>query len=295
MSAYFILAVAVVLAEMNNYFLHKFNNRNINNSGDALLFNSMISCIWIIILFLYSFSYTGKISIPSAGAVSFGILYGINLSCFLFFKMEAMTNGPIAITTLIASCSFVTATIFSAIYNREPVSAVQFAGIILMIISFVMCVSPKSGRMVLTAKWKILCFAFFLAGDIIGIINKLFRSSASGNEIDGMMLTASVISAILLFSASSIIKGFIKAPQPKTYRSGLFYIAACGAVSCVYSRLNVYLAGVLPGIVLFPVSNGCLIFLSSLIGTVCFDEKSEKIQIAGMITGFVSIIMIGCF
>ncbi len=295
MSPWLILLTAVIFAVLNNLFLHKFGNRDIKNTGDILLFNSMISLIWAVIMLVWGIAESGRFVFPSGGAVLYGILYGINLSFFLLFKMQSLATGPVSITSLIASCSFIVPTIFSVFYNSEKVGIIQLLGMAVMLAALFMCMDRRDKSISSNKQWKIFVLMFFCAGGMIGIINKLFQASDAKTEINSMMLVASIVSAIVLAAEGFAMSGLQKTGLPKIYKSGIFYILICGIVSCVYNRLNVYLAGVMPGALLFPISNGSLIFLNTLTGVFIFKEKLSKIQIAGIIVGFLSIIMIGCF
>ena len=295
MNMWIILLIAIIFSNLNYVFLHKFGNRDIKNIGDILLFNSMISLIWAVIIFIISISGNNGFVMPSAGAIFYGTLYGLNLSVFLLFKMLSLTSGPISITSLIASGSFIVATIFSVIYNNELVSVIKIIGMAVLLFSFFLCMDRKNKNLVATKKWKYYVTIFFFAGGMIGIINKLFQSSDAKTELDSMLLVASIVSTVVLAAMAFILGGVKKTGIPKIYKSGVVYIIACGLVSCIYNRLNVYLAGVMDGALLFPLSNGTLLLLNNVTGILLFKEKLSKIQIVGMIIGFLSIIMIGCF
>ena len=295
MNMWIILLIAIVFSNLNYLFLHKFGNKDIKSTGDILLFNSMISLIWAVIIFIISIKGNGGFVMPSAEAIFYGTLYGINLSVFLLFKMLSLTSGPISITSLIASGSFIVATIFSVIYNNESVNAVKIIGMVVLLFSFFLCMDRKNNTLVATKNWKYYVTIFFFAGGMIGIINKLFQSSNAKTEMDSMLLVASFVSAFVLAVMAFILGGVKKTGAPKIYKSGIVYIIACGLVSCIYNRLNVYLAGVMDGALLFPLSNGTLLLLNNLTGIILFKERLSKLQIVGMIIGLLSIVMIGCF
>ena len=292
---WFILITAILFSNLNYIFLHQFGNRDIKTTSDILLFNSMISLIWVVIIFVWSIMENGRFMMPSTGAIFFGVLYGLNLSVFLLFKMLSLTSGPVSITSLIASCSFIIATIFSVIYNNESVNVIEILGMIVMLLSLFLCMDRKNKSLFATKNWKYYIIIFFFAGGMIGIINKLFQASNAKTELNSMLLVASFVSAFVLAVMGFVLGSIKKTGAPKIYKSGVFYIIACGLVSCIYNRLNVYLAGVMDGALLFPISNGSLLLLNYLTGVFLFKEKLSKIQITGMVIGFISIIMIGCF
>ncbi len=290
-----ILLTAILLAVLNGTFIHMFNNRDIRGMGDTLLFNGVISMGWVVIMLIWGIVEAGGFVLPSAGAVFYGVLYGANLSIFLLFKMQSFSNGPVSLTSLISSCSFIIPTIFAAIYNHEAIGPIKWIGMAVMLVAFFLCINPKGGTTAIRRNWFVYISLFFCAGGMIGIINKLFQSSDARTEINSMMLVASLVSAVILIVAAFVAGGVTKMGAPKLHKSGVIYVLACAFVSCVYNRLNVYLAGVMPGALLFPISNGSLILCNTLIGVILFKEKLNMRQIAGIVIGFASIMMIGCF
>ena len=164
----------------------------------------------------------------------------------------------------------------------------------MLFISLLLCVNPKKSGEKLTAKWFVYSFLFFLAGGAVGIIYKVFAKSDAAGEYNGMMLTASIVSAILFFVFGLLVNLFSKKQMPKIRKSSLMYIILCGIVSCVYIRLNLSLSAVIPSAVFFPVSNGAMVILSTVTGKLFFSEKLNKTQITGILIGLAAIVITGC-
>lgn len=145
----------------------------------------------------------------------------------------------------------------------------------------------------MTAKWFLLTVLFFLAGGFIGIINKAFGLSVVSGEVNAMMLTASVTSAIILFAAAFVVHGVKKEKIPHMTALSWRYVLICGVMSCVYQRLNVSLAAIIPGVVFFPVANGSMVILSTVLGRAVFKEKLKVVQLFGIFIGLLAIVTIG--
>ena len=62
-----------------------------------------------------------------------------------------------------------------------------------------------------------------------------------------------------------------------------------GAALGMIHSLNLYLSGVLPSIVFFPVVNGGLILMTAMVSVVVFHERLKVKQIAGLILGVIII------
>ena len=135
----------------------------------------------------------------SRGAVLFGTVYGVIFCLFLYCKNQAISQGPVSLTSLIGNCAFIPATWFGVLYANERVSAFQIVGMCLMLIALFFCINPKKSGERLSAKWFLSCLAFFCVGGLIGMFYKVFGKSEAAGEVNAMMLSASIVSCILFF------------------------------------------------------------------------------------------------
>ena len=289
---YLLMCVAIFFAALNSLILRKFKNRTFKTPGDVFFFNGAISIIWIVIMVIWSGISADLVF--SLTAILFGMVYGVILCMFLYFKTESLANGPVSLTTLIGSCAFIIATGFGVIYNSETVSIFQAIGMVLILVSLVLCIFPKKGGEKLTLKWFIFCFMFFLAGGFVGIFYKIFGISSAKEQVNAMMLSASVTSAILFFLSGILINGIKKEALPTIKKEALIYVLLSGIAGCVYIRLNVSLSKVIPSAIFFPVSNGAMVIISTMAGGIMFKEKLNKLQLAGIILGLIAIVINGC-
>lgn len=290
--SYLLMAVSILFSVSSSSLLRGFgNSKKVKNTGDLFLFNSFISIIWTILIFLvFLFSGSYKISPLS---IIFGTVYGFILAFFLLTKTLALKEGPVSLTTLIGSCAFIIAVWFGAIYNKEQIDYVQFIGMALLLLSLVLCINPKKSGEKLTAKWFVYAFLFFIAGGLVGILYKFLGASGVSNEVNAVMLIASIVSAVLFFILGLIINSYQKEPCPKIHKGTWKYILLVGIFSCIYQRLNLSLSAVIPAPVFFPVSNGAMVLLSVASGRFFFGERLKRSQLTGIFLGLISIILIG--
>ncbi|MEE1048064.1 MAG: EamA family transporter [Clostridia bacterium] len=282
---YLLLFFSVIFAVSNNGLLH--NHGGMKEQTQTFMFNAFVSFVW----------FSGLLMIRnvnlefSSGAILFGILYGAVQAVFLYFKMQAMANGPVSISTLIGTCSFVLSTVLGMVIWDESITVLQGIGLTFLMCSLMLSVKTNEGSSKkMTFEWLLYCIGFFVASASVGIVFKMFSKSSSGNATD-MMIVASLVMTISFLALS------------KPYSDGKFkisltgrdiiYATACGTVSCAYNRLNIYLTGALPSIVFFPIFNGGVIFLSLITGLVLFKEKLSKKQIIGFVIGLISLMLAG--
>lgn len=287
--SYAAMALSILLSVINACLLRKYNDAG-KKGLNVYLFNAGISGVWIVIL-LVLLIVSDNTWNPLA--VFYGVLYGIVLFAFLLFKTLSMANGPISLSTLIGSCAFLIATAFGVLYCKESVRPVQIIGMILLMLSLVLCVNPKKSKEKLSPKWMLYCLGFFLAGGFVGIIYKLFGRSSAGNEKEVMMLTAAV-TAMLLFLIFGMLLSQKSGGRVLPDRKSLLFILLSGMASCGYIRMNLSLSNLIPSVVFFPVSNGGMVILSTIAARLIYQEKLTARQLLGIACGCIAVILVGC-
>ena len=289
---YGLMTVSVLFAALNSIILRVFKNRTVKNSGDSFFFNGGMSLMWTVIMAVWFFA-SGDRSI-SGGALIFGAIYGGILCLFLFFKNESIASGPVSLTSLIANCAFIVATFFGVVYASERVSIFQLIGMAVILLSLFWCINPKKSGVKLTAKWFFYCFGSFLAGGLIGIFYKVFGKSNVASEVNGMMLTASAVSAVLFFVGGLILNRAKGEERPTIRRGAWLFILLCGVTGCVYMRLNVALSALIPSAFFFPVTNGGIVVATTVAGALFFKERLNRTQLIGVLVGLLGIVVTGC-
>lgn len=326
---YFFLALSVLAAAANNTMLHLplLKRSKVNE----FVFNIGVAAVWIVLLF----AVNGGVHGFSPRTALFGLLYGIVLAGFLFCKMQAFANGPVHLTSLVGSSSFILTTVFNAVYWKEKVSGWQIAGILMMLaVVFAITWRPHRAesdkKQKLTGKWAVYAGAFFFFSALTGIIFR-FHQAADAVHTDEMMIFASavVIAFLGILSAGSFLFKRRRRMNAEDCRGGdtnardggdadardggdanardgipvrrrtlalCALTAACGVAGCVYNRLNIYLSGAMANAVFFPLFNGGNIILSSLAGRIFFREKLSGLQIVGIVCGMFAVILVSdCF
>ena len=294
---YLLMLISISFTTLNGTFLHKFSNRDLNNSGDIYLFNGAISLVWSVILFFLAI-FTDGINFNLTTFI-FGLIYAIILCAYQLFKCLALSNGPISLTTLIANCAFLITTGYAFFIEKEKISLLQLIGIIFLLAALFLCLNPRAkntgNNMKITARWLIFAALLFLSGGGVGIIYRLFGKSDVSQNATSMLLFAALISAALFIILAFCSNLASKKPIPKLSKTALKYALLCGATGCIYIRMNLSLSAIIPPVIFFPASNGLTVILSSIVGWILFKEKLPAKQICGILIGLLAIILIGCF
>ena len=144
----------------------------------------------------------------------------------------------------------------------------------------------------MSVRWGIYTLLFLVLGAGVGIAFKAFgKSGLSGGTNDMMIAAATVM--LLLFS---LLWLFFRRREaaPSVLGRGFFAVAiASGLLSCLYNRLNIYLAGVMDAILFFPFFNGGVVLFSAICSVLFTKEKMSARKATGLLLGIAAITVIG--
>lgn len=281
--------MSILAASLNNWLLHKFSNSGLDGNSGIYMFNAGVCCVWITILGgIAVFSSSPFVIEPTA--VLWGILYGTLTAAFLHCKMQAMSTGPVSLTTFIGNSSLLISTLFGVLILKEGATGVQLIGVVLLVAALLAVTSFENTAA--EKSWLPWCAAFFTCAAASGIVFKLFGYSSASENINAMMLFASVTSTVMfsfLAFVSAKRENRVPTPLPKEC---VPYLVGCGIVSCIYNRLNIFLAGKITSVIFYPVFNGAVLLISVLVGVAVFKEKLKSLQIWGIALGFIALVLI---
>ncbi|MEE1050206.1 MAG: GRP family sugar transporter [Clostridia bacterium] len=275
------LLTTITFASINSAALHTID---FSEKGRVFRFNLGCSVIWALVLFILG----GRLEF-SPNIIIFGGIYAAAQVLFLIFKAKAMSLGSISLTTLIGNMSLVLSTIVGVLIWNESVGISQIIGILMLIISIIICTYEKS-ELKNTRGWIICCVLFFVFAAAVGVIFKAY--SKTGENINNMMLFASILMTIFLAISSAAVRDKTKS-HTKVEKAYISKLILCGIISCFYNRINIYLSGAMDSVVFFPSFNGGTIILSAVVGIFAFKEKLKKKQLFGIVMGIASILIIG--
>lgn len=257
----------------------KIGNKYIDESQNIYTYNFY--------MFLTALITSLAVGLPAFNGLSLttaliGFFYGVFLYFGQFFLIKAINEGSTSISTLFYSCGFLGPTIFSVFAYDESISSFQIFGIALILLSFFITVDGKQKT---TGKWFVYVFSALLCNAATSISQKIFAMSEFKSQQSGFMivlfLTGTVIA--LLFAQKKLTL-----PSPPFLRTSFCSGLALGSLN----MLNVFLAKILPGSIVFPcVNSGGIVFSAILAGIVLKEKLSIK-KIIGIAIGIVAIFII---
>ena len=261
---YILLALSVLSASLNSVLLNK---SGASKSNTVFEFNVICSIVWCVLLF---FANNCKLNI-NLQVIIWGTMYGVAQTCFLIFKTVAMRTGSVSVTTLIGNSSLLISTFASLIIWNEPITIADAIGLLLLCVSIFLC-TYKKGDAQYSPKWKYYTLFFFLFATSVGLIFKGFGKSGNLEYCGDMMFFSAIIMTCSNFIISCVVKKQRDASRTgsKAKREFLIFALSSGVLSCLYNRLNIFLAGSIDGVVFFPCFNGGVVLLSTFLSIMIF-------------------------
>lgn len=136
---YILILILSLLSTVKVGFQTTFSKKTVKNSADILMFNFFV--------FLFSdiiFSH-GLIN-SDYQVLVYALIGGLFTALFQLAYTEALSLGNVSLTVMIVNLGMVINVLFSYFVYDEQMSWVRIIGIILTIITFIICTDFKNGK-----------------------------------------------------------------------------------------------------------------------------------------------------
>lgn len=283
---YFLTLLSVFLETAKNVFSNIFSKNVLKNEADIYKFNTgMYSGSALILLFmLRSFEV-------SAYSVILAVIFALVTTTSQYFYLKALNLGTLSFSTFFSGCGLVIPTICGIFFWGEEPTKYQMIALPMLIIS--MALALQLGSKKLSVKWLFMSIGTLIFTGLIGVLQSLHQMSEYKGELMQFLFISFVFMALfnMIFCG---VRGKINEKPTYKFKSRASVTAiVSGIFMGVVNILNLYLSGVMPKIIFFPLVNGGLIFVSLLAALVIFREKLSLKQWIGIILGIAALCMIG--
>ena len=234
-------------------------------------------------------------SAPALFTVLLGILFGILTMGGALFNMKAMALGPVSYTQLICCSSMIIPAFSGAIFWQEDLSIGHIIAVVLLLCFFFSSETKGENRSA-NLKWLIFTLISFACVGSIGIVQKVQQTSAYAADASWFLIIALITAAVI----SLVMWLYETCGEHKEERKGVLspkligMFLFIGFVIAFTNKVNLYLSGVMPSIIFFPLVNGGALILTMLAGFIIFKERLSGKQTVGMIFGFAAVALL-CF
>jgi drug/metabolite transporter (DMT)-like permease len=249
--------------------------------GESLPFNinkALIGTLLFLVLGLMSgFSWHLE-------TMLFGLFYGISLCISMHTGFKALSIGPMALTSIIASFSLIIPFLFGIILWNESLTLLKFFGVILLLLSiFLINIKKENG---FSAKWLFYSLVTLLSNGFGSVIQKMHQIKfPTLYRTEFMFWALLCVSIILTITYNTKRKGKVK------FEFSLLGIAS-GIANCCANFIVLFLSATENASVLFPIIAVANIITVWVIGILFFKERLKVLQAIGLVMGIVSVVLL---
>ena len=282
---YVLLCVSIVLAVAKSSLYNKYAKSENPGFGGILTFNAVSYGMALVTSLFFGFNGT-----PSLSTVICALFYAADVCSLQALSVYAMKLGPMSASSLISLYGMIIPTVSGPLFWHEPFGIMQFSGVSLMLISmFLLSANEKTDKNIDKKWFPVIIAVFFLSG-FAGVIEKIHQSTDGRNEKSQFLFIAYLIMFLISLCGKSVLaKNSKKTASAKNLAlTGII----SGIIIGVCAITNLTLAGNLDSTVYYPVANGGALILTLVVSVTVFHEKCTKKQLAGIITGLVSVLLL---
>ncbi len=286
---YLLLTGSILLFAIQTVCFKEFSRRFMKNKADYFFFSGLYFLVVVgILLVINGF---GKIQLQTLLiAVPFGILFIVAILLY----MKAMEIGSLSFSALVFSFGLLVPIIFGQLFWNESVSILQILALGVLLASFYLAGGAKleKGRQ-FNVKWLLLILTAMVGNGMLMAMAKFHQRLLPGKDIGEFLIVAFVTAAIAsaLLTGFRIIFGKERISEPKGIPFGLLVLGA-GVTTALGNWGALSLAGSMSAVLLFPVMNGGIVFVSSVFSVLFFKEKMTIRVISGMVLGLMALVLI---
>ena len=299
--SYVLLAVCIVLSAFNTLGT---NCSNAVTTREKFLNIAVygIPVMGVMWLFFAFFDRTLDLIV-----LKYAVLYAVVYILCIVCLYSACACGPLSKTSLFLTSSLVIPLIGSVLIWHEPFHYWYIIGLVLMFASFFLLSVKEKDEKKANIKWLLLAIGVFLLNGGLNLIIKGQQYESGGKGSPGLLAISYcfiiVISLLIYITMLAVSQKKTAQTEESQLSSGLFR-ADCNRLSHnikslvliflgagVGNFLATYLAGRLPGFILFPSVLGGSLIITTLVSVFVYKEKMTLRSVIGMILGGAAIVL----
>lgn len=278
------VSVNTVYTSLHNYL----GKKKMKSAYDNYVINACSYGIGMVILTALLFATWKGISLFT---ILFGLLFGLATALSGIFHIKALSCGPMSFTTLITTSSMILPAFSGALVWKEELSWFKVLGTFMMIAATYFIAAKD--KKIASPKWLGYCMAAFSCIGAIGIMQKVQQKSAYAAESTPFLTMAFLSATLLCTIFAKCANQNTEGQKNQKFQAGMIFPAVlCGIFIVFLNVVNLYLSGVLPSTVLFPIQNGGTTLLNVLSAIVLFREKSNRRIRIGLAIGMVALVFL---
>ena len=283
---YLLLAALLCLASLKVTIQSSLTRRLLRSTSDVVFYNMVvfftIGGVYLLI---------NGTNLPTTTTLIFALVYSVFSALFQLLYTASLKCGPVSLTVMISNFSIGITTLFGILYYKETLTTVNILGFVAITTSLLLSADLKSStKEKISGKWLAMTIVTMILNGVACIVSALHSNMIPEGNNAFMALSYSFGGIFLL-----IYFLFRRKTEPETIHKNpktILSMISVGAVLCVY--LPLYLTGVrlFDISIFYPVINAGSSTMISVIGILLFKDKLKPVQIAGLILGTLSIVLL---
>lgn len=287
--SYFLLFLSVAFETLKNGCTNYFGKNVFVSTKDTILFN-IVSGIGACCFFAVS----ADIFEISWFSLYMALIFSVITALANYFTLMSFATGPMSAATLLMYIGgMIIPAVFGITFYKQAVTAFQAIGCVLMIVSLFLSINLKKDKS-MSIKWLLYAMGTFVSWGLVGICQQIHQNSHYAFEIDEFLFWTFVITTLIFAVMYFAVKNKDNESDGYAIKNKIsFLVLLIGLLIAVVYKINLYLSGVLPSIVFYPIVNGGVLVLSALVALVIFKETLSIRQKAGIIIGVAAVCLLG--
>lgn len=288
MLIYYLMTFASILMETaKNVFSNKFSKDTLKTNTDVYKFNAVMYAGALLIMLGIIAVRGFSVSWFTVGmAALFAAASGEMQASFL----RALRHGPLSYTNFIQVSGLVIPALYGTFFLGQDITVVQILGLPLLIVALALVMNLKRGEKG-TGRWLLDAFLSMFCCGMIGVLQAIFQNSEHKDEMNSFLAFTFVF--IVITNLVPWLIGERKEPAGFSIRKKeVLYPLLSGLFMGIVNVVNLFLVGVMPTVIFFPLVNGGLLMATVLSAVVLFREKLFPKQWIGLAIGLTALCML---
>lgn len=268
--------------------LSHYSHKAGTNPCNFYLYSAVCSAVSAVAVFLL----TGCHLQFSLFTVLLGILFGLAICLQQVSASFALARGPFSYTTVIISMSTMISALSGVLFWEEALRPLQIVGMGLMALCLVFSVKKEKENKKASLIWLLLSLFSCLCNGALGIMQKAHQSSVHKNELAAFLVIAFAVSCLFALGALCFMRLSNRHGTRPSRPDAVFALPVLlglvllAGISTAFNHcINLYLSGVIPAAVFFPIVNGGGLMLVTLVSFFVYHERLTARQWLGLCAG----------
>lgn len=293
---YLFLAFALISGSVKGYCGKK-TSGYVQEYKDAMFTNfiRMIMCVVISFALLAVCGNAALLKVNSATVLT-ALLAGVTTSLFVVLWLISVRRGAYMMLDVFLMMGVTVPIILSNIFFNEQIKPNQLIGLAVLFAAVViMCSYNNQIKQKMSVTSLILLIICGVANGFTDFSQKCYvkvvsNSNAAVFNFYTYLFSAVVLAAVYMCAKAKDVSGS-KSEADVMRRVGV-YVSIMSVCLFAYSYFKTLAAGLLPSAILYPLSQGASLILSSIMSMVLFKEKITLKCVIGLVLSFIGLVIL---